>query len=206
MFVGIDVHRIHRLPFEEALALIEAEVRRSLPIKGQVRVITIDGPAGAGKSTMASALSQRLGDAPVVHMDDLYRGWADALTSQLTTVLRDHILLPISLGKQGGYRCWDWSKDAPGGAVVIPRHEFLILEGVGASQRAVRPFASMMIWISIDAKTGMQRVIDRDSGNVADPEGFLHHMQAWQGLEALHFERESTFDASHMRFDGTYFT
>lgn len=197
---------IHRLPFEDALDLIEVEAERSHPIKGEVRVITIDGPAGAGKSTMAAALSKRFNNAPVVHMDDLYRGWSDALTPQLTSVLRDHILVPISLGKQGGYRVWDWIANAPADAVVIPGHDFLILEGVGASQRAVRPFASTMIWISIDAKTGLERVIERDSAKVPDPQAFIEHMRAWQGLELMHFERESTFDASHLRFDGAYFT
>lgn len=200
------MHTIHRLPFEDALSLIEAEVHQSLPTRGEVRVVTIDGPAGAGKSTMAISLSSRLNDAPIVHMDDLYRGWNDALTPQLTAVLRDHILLPISLGKQGGYRPWDWIKNAPGSAVVIPRHDFLILEGVGASQRAVRPFASTMIWISIDAQTGLERVIKRDGNKVADLEGFIQEMRAWQGNELMHFEREATFDASHLRFDGACFT
>lgn len=200
------MHRIHRLPFEDAIALIEGEVRQSLPTTGEVRVITIDGPAGAGKSTMATALSNRLDDAPVVHMDDLYRGWRDALTPQLTSVLRDHILKPISLGNQGGYRKWDWIKDAPGSAILIPRHSFLILEGVGASQRAVRPFASTMVWISIDAETGLRRVIERDSQTVADPDAFIREIQAWQGQELIHFEQEATFDASHLRFDGACFT
>ena len=200
------MHKVHQLPFDQALSLAEEEVRRSLPVRGEVRVITIDGPAGAGKSTMAASLSERLNKAPIVHMDDLYRGWQDALTPQLTSVLKDHILTPISLGKVGGYRRWDWLRNTPGEALAVPRHEYLILEGVGASQRVVRPFASTMIWISIDAATGMERVIERDSKRVADPEDFIRQMQAWQGLELMHFERESTFDASHLRCDGARFS
>ena len=53
-------------------------------------VIAIDGPAGAGKTTLAHdvrlALAQRY-SITEVHMDDLYDGWDNALTAQLTEVL-----------------------------------------------------------------------------------------------------------------------
>lgn len=205
------MHTIHRLPFEEALNLVATTARESEPVTGEVRIITIDGPAGAGKSTMAAHLARLLavrpfGDAPIVHMDDLYRGWDDALTPQLSATLKDQILKPISLGKRGGYRAWDWEKGSPGQVVTIPRHPFLILEGVGASQRVVRPFASTMVWIDIDPKFGLARVIGRDAPKVKDPDLFERQMQAWQGEELLHFEQERTFDASHLRFDGALFS
>ena len=197
---------IHHLPFEEALALVIAQVRSTKPVKGRVQVITIDGPAGAGKSTMAHHLSELLEGAPVVHMDDLYWGWDDALTSRLSTTLKEQILAPTSLGKQGGYRRWDWYKNLPAESVSIPIHDFLILEGVGSSQRVVRPFASMMIWIGIDPTKGMERVLRRDAAITSDLDEFSRRMAAWQGEEILHFEREATFDASHIRFDGGLFT
>lgn len=204
------MHTIHHLPFDEALTLIAKTAQESAPVTGDVRVITIDGPAGAGKSTMAAHLAPlldpRFGDAPIVHMDDLYRGWDDALTPQLSATLKDQILTPISLGKRGGYRAWDWSKNCPGKVVSIPPHPFLILEGVGASQRVVRPFASTMVWIGIEPSSGLKRVIERDSSIVADIEAFERRMQVWQGDEVLHFERERTFDASHLRFDGALFS
>jgi Ni2+-binding GTPase involved in maturation of urease and hydrogenase len=200
------VHTIHRIPFDEAVSLVANEARRATPVVGTVRVISIDGPAGAGKSTMAAQLARRLDDAPLVHMDDLYRGWDDALTSKLSATLKDQILTPISLGKQGGYRRWDWIHNLPAESVSIPRHEFLILEGVGSSQRVVRPFASTMVWIGIDATKGLERVLHRDASTVPDQDEFSRRMAAWQGEEILHFQREATFDASHLRFDGSLFT
>ena len=199
------MHTIHRLPFDQAVETVVQHAKAATPIVADLRVVTIDGPAGAGKSTMARALSPQLGDAPIVHMDDLYRGWDDALTSRLTATLKDQILTPMSLGKIGGYRAWDWHRGAPGQARSIPRHPFLILEGVGSSQRAVRPFATTMVWIGIEPEIGLERVLHRDGAIVDDLQELERRMRSWQGEEILHFERENTFDTAHLRFEGGLF-
>ncbi len=59
--------------------------------KGSAKsVIAVDGPAGAGKTTLATnlalALSQDL-KVQVIHMDDLYDGWQNALGAQLSETL-----------------------------------------------------------------------------------------------------------------------
>jgi uridine kinase len=192
---------IHQLPFDDAVEMVVAHARSAQAIVGSTRVVTIDGPAGAGKSTMAKELSSHLDQAPIVHMDDLYRGWDDALTPRLRATLHDQILKPVGLGKRGGYRRWDWNKNLPGEQVTIAPEDFLILEGVGASQRVVRPYATTMVWISIEPSKGLERVLKRDAGIVDDLETFTSRMLAWQGAEILHFERENTFDAAHLRFD-----
>ncbi len=199
------MHTLHRLPFSEALSLVVEHATSVSPLVGDVRVITIDGRAGGGKSTLAEALSPRIGNAPIVHMDDLYRGWDDALTAQLTATLRDQILNPIGLGKSGGYRAWDWHRGAVGEVRTIPKHPFLILEGVGASQRIVRRFASTMVWIEITPSQGLERVLQRDSLFVTDLEEYRGRMLSWQGQELLHFAAENTFDTAHLRFDGELF-
>ncbi len=199
------MHTLHRLPFSEALSLVVEHATSVSPLVGDVRVITIDGRAGGGKSTLAEALSPRIGNAPIVHMDDLYRGWDDALTAQLTATLRDQILNPIGLGKSGDYRAWDWHRGAVGEVRTIPKHPFLILEGVGASQRIVRPFASTMVWIEITPSQGLERVLQRDSLFATDLEEYRGRMLSWQGQELLHFAAENTFDTAHLRFDGELF-
>jgi hypothetical protein len=46
------------------------------PSAGDVRVLAVDGPAGSGKKTTAARrLARDLGDAPLVHLDDLLEGW-----------------------------------------------------------------------------------------------------------------------------------
>jgi uridine kinase len=205
------VHTIHHLPFKEALA-VAAKFLEARPGEidfkesDLVKVIAIDGPAGAGKTTLAHGMSEILGGAPVVHMDDLYLGWEDALTSSLTKTLRDHILTPISLGKRGSYRRWDWQKSQLAEVVDIPRHPYLILEGVGAGQRVVRAFSALLIWIDISAETGLNRVIARDEALVEDLDKFQEEMRNWQAREILHFAEENTFDTAQLRFNGSLFT
>ena len=52
--------------------------------KEQARpIIAIDGPAGAGKTTLAHEIFLALSNSmsiQVIHMDDLYAGWDKALT------------------------------------------------------------------------------------------------------------------------------
>ena len=69
------------------------------PACGVTRIIAIDGPAGSGKTTLSFALEAALTQFTVVtiHMDALYQGWDDALTTTLTRNLENQILKPISL-------------------------------------------------------------------------------------------------------------
>jgi uridine kinase len=205
------VHAIHHLPFKETLALTAKFLEtRAGEIAGKerelVKVIAIDGPAGAGKTTLAHQLSEILDGAPIVHMDDLYLGWEDALTASLTKTLRDHILTPISLGKRGSYRRWDWHKSQLAEVREIPRHPYLILEGVGAGQRVVRAFSTALIWIDISSETGLKRTIARDKVIVEDIDKFQEEMKSWQAREIVHFAQENTFDAAQLRFNGDLFT
>ena len=50
------------------------------------QIILIDGPAGSGKTTLSHQLSAEL-NCQVVHLDDHYNGWDEALGSGLTEVL-----------------------------------------------------------------------------------------------------------------------
>ena len=60
-------------------------------------LIAIDGPAGAGKTTLAAKFFAEFSidkSVAVIHMDDLYNGWdnalSDALTSTLAEILQAH--------------------------------------------------------------------------------------------------------------------
>ena len=53
-------------------------------------IITIDGVAGAGKTTLAAYMADEYRgrtSVGVVHMDDLYDGWSDTLGDALTRKL-----------------------------------------------------------------------------------------------------------------------
>ena len=102
------------------------------------RIIAIDGPAGAGKSTLATRIQNGVDNSKVavVHMDDLYAGWENALTSTLTRTLENNIAAPAFEGKAFEYRKYDWIHNRFGEYRRIDVPDLLILEGVGAGQKA----------------------------------------------------------------------
>jgi hypothetical protein len=182
---GISLHNL--------LARLHASQEENL-------LIAIDGPAGAGKTTLASRIHGGFsGSVHIVHMDDLYDGWENALTPQLTRVLVNQIATPFSQGKSFGYRRFDWFNRRFGPVESFPAPDLLILEGVGSGQRALGKFLAELIWIDIDDETGLSRVLNRDG------EFLKEEMLIWQHRQSAHFQRENTRDRATLRLDGKVF-
>lgn len=181
----------------EIVAAIKTGERRSK----HGRIIGIDGPAGAGKTTLAGKLQAAFSDqvVHVIHMDDLYDGWENALTTQLTKVLENGIAKPVSQGKAYEYRKYDWLSASFGDLVRYPHPNLLILEGVGSGQKAIRKYLDQLIWIDIEADVGLNRVLRRDGDYIEN------HMRVWQMRESEHFKQENTRDCATIRFDGKSF-
>jgi uridine kinase len=161
-------------------------------------IIAIDGPAGAGKTTLAEHLTAALSlkyKCATLHMDDLYNGW-DApfdrhLEDALTRACASH-----QKSEKFSLSFFNWSKSEYGPAVEIPQSELLILEGVGASQAAIRPYLTASIWIDIDPPQGVERVIARDGESISK------NMQQWLAKQEQHFLENKTqmsadFELSH---------
>ena len=155
-------------------------------------IIAIDGPAGAGKTTLATNIHLALYPnytSTIIHMDDLYNGWDKALSSELTEVLT-HIAKahrkgePISLSK------FNWATSSFSPAEPIDDAQLIILEGVGSGKGAVREYLSALIWIDIDESKGLSRVLERDG------EGIKDQMQKWLVTQEQHFAIEKTDNAA----------
>ena len=167
----------------------------------QVQIIAIDGPAGSGKTTLASRITSELETSTVqtIHMDDLYEGWELALSERLTRTIINSIVTPVSQGKTFSYRKYDWLAKSFGPSLEFQPPKLLILEGVGSGQKEVRKFLDQLIWIDIDEEIGLQRVLRRD-GDYLETE-----MRIWQLREREHFIRDNTRDCATIRIDGKYF-
>ena len=155
-------------------------------------VIAIDGPAGAGKTTLAANLARALASdlrVQIIHMDDLYDGWDNALGSQLSETLA-HIVSSHKSGRAVKYSKYDWAKSAFKEAEEIPEADLLILEGVGSGQIAIRDELAALLWIDIDHSLGLERVISRDGDSIKA------QMQMWLTEQEQHFAREGTQNAA----------
>ena len=162
---------------------------------GECIVITIDGPAGSGKTTLAKDLESELNSVHTIHMDDLYEGWGSTLTSQLTLKLLN-ILESVKNQGEVIYSPFDWGTEnlKPEIRILAPR--YLIIEGVGSGQLAVRNSASLALWIEVPDQMGLARVIERDGPAVAD------YMPAFLVAQNIHFEKEGTKKSADYHLSG----
>jgi predicted Ser/Thr protein kinase len=59
-------------------SIIKAIQSIQAPSGMTTKIIAIDGPGGAGKSSFAEQLSQQLGNVPIIHTDD-FASWENPL-------------------------------------------------------------------------------------------------------------------------------
>lgn len=150
------------------------------------QIILIDGPAGAGKTTLSLKLQEEL-NCEVIHLDSVYNGWVLALSESLTNTLRD-LLAAFTSGKDYELPIFNWATMSFDSTKIIKPADNLIIEGVGAGQSASRGYATKLYWVDIESEVGLQRVLDRDGSHLEA------QMRAWQIREAKHFEAERTRD------------
>jgi len=155
-------------------------------------IIAIDGPAGAGKTTLAHdiklALAQRY-SITEIHMDDLYDGWDNALTPHLSEVLT-HLTDAHKKSASISLSLYNWQEGAFNPAIEIKKSELLILEGVGSGQMAIRDSLAALIWIDIEDSQGMARVLERDGIEIEN------QMRKWLTTQEQHFLAEGTQKAA----------
>lgn len=151
-------------------------------------IIAIDGPAGAGKTTLAQDLYlafSTIQSVQVIHMDDLYAGWDSALNEDFRNVLRyltdKHIAKsPANISR------YNWITSSFGEKETLPVSELLILEGVGSGAREIQDQLSALIWMDIEPTVGLNRVINRDGAQITE------HMEKWLTTQAEYFLQHST--------------
>lgn len=151
-------------------------------------LLAIDGPAGAGKTTFAAKLEAELsvnGSVRVIHMDDLYNGWDNALSNPLAEIL-DRISTAHIAGREFVIKIFNWHTMAFDREERITPTDYLIIEGVGAAQQIVRETGATTYWLDIEPEIGLQRVLDRDGAHIEA------QMRQWQVDQDKHFARDET--------------
>ncbi|MFF1481311.1 uridine kinase [Streptomyces sp. NPDC058301] len=157
---------------------IAAAVRALPPSCGPVRLVAVDGHAGSGKSTFAGRLAAALGGAPVVHLDDLatheeFFAW--------TSRLRAQVIGPLARGETGRVTPYDWNLRRFGPPSVLEPAPVVLIEGVGAGRREVRPWLALLLWMEMDAEGSWARGRRRDGAALS---GFWDE---WTEAEMRHF-------------------
>ncbi|NNH68491.1 hypothetical protein HLB23_01100 [Nocardia uniformis] len=161
---------------------IAAAVARGEPRLGATKLVAVDGPGGAGKSTLADGLAAAC-HGIVLHTDD-FASWDHPL--DWWPRLERQILAPIAAGRPGRYQRYDWGTGALSEWHEVDPPQVLILEGVSAARGAVRDRLTLSIWVETPANVRLTRGLERDGVDA------LPLWQRWMADEDAHFATDRT--------------
>lgn len=178
--------------------LVQRILTATTPLSG-VRLVTVDGPAGSGKTTLAVASAQELRTrgvtVEIVCLDDLYEGW-DGLDDRLTQHLAEWVVAPLKEGRRIRHRVYDWYAGDYGGWREVSPADVVIVEGVGAGQPVLADVAALRVWVEAPPHVCLERGLARGGVDVAE------HWDAWTRREAEHFARFSARERADVILSG----
>ncbi|MEV7082261.1 hypothetical protein AB0N88_27575 [Streptomyces sp. NPDC093516] len=164
-----------------ALGELACRIRRLPPSCGPVRLVGIDGHAGSGKTTFSGELARALGGAPVLRLDDIASH--DALFDW-TGRLLEQVIEPLARGRTAHYSPYDWRARRFGPPRPLPPAPVLLLEGVGAGRRALRPRLALLLWLDLPREEAWAR------GRSRDGEEQREFWNGWVPAERRHFAED----------------
>jgi hypothetical protein len=166
----------------------------SEPRCGTTHLVSIDGPSGAGKTTLARDVAAALA-APTVHMDDLYPGW-DGLRAG-THRAHEWVVAPLRAGRPARYRRWDWDRDAYAEWVQLPASDVVVLEGCGAGALPAGAFTSVLAWVEAEESVRRTRGLARDGA-------YAEFWDRWADHERRLYDADRTWERADIRIDTTH--
>ncbi|MFJ5778018.1 uridine kinase [Streptomyces sp. NPDC093094] len=176
-------------PLPPPLAGLARRLRALPPSLGPVRLIAVDGHAGSGKSTFARRLAEALGGAPVLRLDDI------ATHEELfdwTGRLRAQVIEPLEHAGRAVYRPYDWHARGFGPPRALPPAEVVLVEGVGAGRRALRPHLARLLWMDMPQEEAWAR------GRARDGEEQRTFWEGWVRAELRHFAEDPSRPYAHL--------
>ena len=169
-------------------------VARILRRPGPVRLVAVDGPGGAGKSTFAARLANAAGGAPIVHTDDFAS--ADNPINWWPRLL-DQVINPLARGRAACYQRYDWPTESMAGWHTVDPAPIVVIEGVSSGRSEWAQHLSFVIWIETPRPIRLARAVERDGADALDD------WQEWMAAEDDHYARDPTRERADVIIDGT---
>jgi hypothetical protein len=91
------------------------------------------------------------------------------------------VLGPLSRGETARYPVYDWERREFARTAALEPAPVVLVEGVGAGRRALRPHLACLIWLAVPASVAWERGRRRDGPAQA------RFWRAWTAAERRHF-------------------
>lgn len=152
-------------------------------------LVAIDGPCGAGKSSLAEHLKKRWPDAEVIHMDDFFLRPGQRTQERLSLPggnidherFLEEVLLPLAEGKEFTYHmfsCHDNSLSPR----LVKRAPLYLIEGSYSLHPALRDHYDIKVFLDIDAEEQAQRILKREGDRA------VNFFRQWIPMENCYFD------------------
>jgi len=174
--------------------LVQLIIDRSGP--GRPAIVAINGHSSSGKTTLARRLGAALPAAAVLHTDDL--AWHHGVFAW-DELLLDAVLPAVRAGEALDYRPPAWQARSRPDSITLPGGlEFLVVEGVGASQASVRAAYDVVIWVETDEPTRLARDVPR----LASGEMSMRDYDSWMAEENAYVTRDRPWEQADLLVNG----
>ena len=167
----------------------------------------IDGPGGAGKSTLARELALLRDDVTVIAGDDFYRPLPERTRESLTPIesvdltfdwerLRDEVLGPLLRGEHARYRRYDWASGRLGDDLSeVAAEGVVIVEGVYVARPALRGYLDLIVVVDAPRELCLERQRARGENDV-------DAIDRWRAAEDWYLEHQNPRRVADVVVDG----
>jgi len=163
----------------------------SLLAEGNEITVAIDGSSGSGKSTLAGDLS-KIYDCNVFHMDDFFLRPEQRTAERMQEIggnvdyerFRHEVLEMLKKNQEFSYQIYDCSQGRLTDYIKVSPKKLNIIEGVYSMHPTLRDYYDLKIFLCIDSKTQIQRILERSGEHMLQ-----RFINEWIPMENEYFSK-----------------
>jgi uridine kinase len=157
--------------------------------------VGIDGFGGAGKSSLADAITAVVPRAAVVRVDDF---WGPNIAEWDWARFGAQVLRPLLAGQPARYQVWNWVDDVGGEWVELASGAVVVVEGVSSTRAEAGVPWDLTVWVEAPREVRLARALERDGPHL------MHRwLDDWMPSEDRYAARERPQDRVDLLVNGT---